>query len=82
MLSSYSLLPIAGMDHVSFLQMLPTQQIFREPINTSQLAANAVVTGRVHVQTRDHLGQNNHLLNSDILYNQLAIHVSSHVSHL
>ena len=37
---------------------------------------------RVHVQTRDRLGQEDHLLNSNILYNWLAKHVSSHVSHL
>ena len=82
MLSSYSLLITAGIDHVSFLQMLPTQQIFREPINTSWLAAMQL--SRVGYTCRQGTiwARITIFLNSDILYNQLAIHVSSHVSHL
>ena len=72
------------MDHVSFHQMLPTQQIFRKPLDTSRLA-NQCCCPRVHVQTRDHLGQEDHLLFSSrniltvtsYVYNELAICVSS-----
>ena len=53
------------MDHVSFLQLLPTQPadsyVFHEPLDTFWLAGQCRRL-RVQAQLRDHLGQEDHLL--------------------
>ena len=74
MSSNYIELCTYYMDHFSFLQILTTQQITtsRSP---GYLAVGQRSRPRVHIKTRDHLGQEDHLLlssskylNSDILY--------------
>ena len=52
------------MDHFSFLQMLRTQQIATmrggDPPDTFRVGQRSRL--RVHVKTKDHLGQEDHLL--------------------
>ena len=80
------------MGHISFLQMLPTQQILRGPLDTFR-SANALIRGyRLTREDKGPFGLGrpsfalfSKYLNSDILHNSFVsynIHISSHMSHL